>query len=170
MPYNTESSAPCSVMTQRAGMGGWLKSKVIHVYMQLIHFVVQQKPTKHCKAIKLQSKKLSRSYIGHFCAYNFLEDHIPNLSRCRIHLVLCICLPFVTEHSICLNDSLARLLLMFVPFPGIHLFTTSAFWSCYHDNMCVEITRKLESVTFWYRFLLLLEAWYSLLNVLLTFD
>ena len=105
-------------------MGGWLKREAIHVYIQLIHFAVQQKPTKQCKAIKLQFKKLSKSYIAHFCAYNFPKDHVPNLSGRRIHLVLCICLPFVTEHSICLNNPLARLLLMRVPFPSTHLFTT----------------------------------------------
>ena len=124
MLCNTESSAPCSVMTQRAGMGGWLKREAIHVYIQLIRFVVQQKSTKHCKAIKLQFKKLSKSYTAHFRAYNSLEDHVRNLNRCRIHLVLCVCLPFVTEHSICLNNPLAGLLLTCVPFPSTHLFTT----------------------------------------------
>ena len=52
------SSAQCSVMTQRGGMGKALgrrlKKDGIYVYIQLIHFVVQQKLTQHCKAIILQ--------------------------------------------------------------------------------------------------------------------
>ena len=39
--------------------GGWqvegrLKRKGIHVYIELIHIVVQEKLTQHCKAIMLQ--------------------------------------------------------------------------------------------------------------------
>ena len=33
-----------------------LKRDGIHIYLQLIHIVVQQKLTQHCKAIILQSK------------------------------------------------------------------------------------------------------------------
>ena len=56
--YSTGSSPQCSVMTQMGGMG-WRRSKRegIQVYIQLIHFIVQQKPTQHCKAILLQLKK-----------------------------------------------------------------------------------------------------------------
>ena len=56
--YSTGSSAQCSVMTQM-GEGGRGRSKRegIQVYIQLIHFIVQQKLTQHCKAILPQLKK-----------------------------------------------------------------------------------------------------------------
>ena len=58
--YNTGSSARCSVMTQMGGLGGGvggrLKRQGIHVYLWLIHFVVQQKRMQHGKAIILQLK------------------------------------------------------------------------------------------------------------------
>ena len=38
-------------------MGGRLKKKETYVYLGLIHNVVQQKPTQHCKAIIFQFKK-----------------------------------------------------------------------------------------------------------------
>ena len=38
-------------------MGGGLKREGIYVYIQLIHFVVQQKLTQHCNTIVLQLKK-----------------------------------------------------------------------------------------------------------------
>ena len=38
-------------------MGGRLKREGIYVYLWLIHFVEQQKPTQHCKAIILQERK-----------------------------------------------------------------------------------------------------------------
>ena len=38
------------------GGGGELKREEIYVYLWLIHVVVQQKATQHCKAIILQSK------------------------------------------------------------------------------------------------------------------
>ena len=44
-------------------VGGRLKRKRIYVYLQLIHVVVQQKLTQHCKAIILQFKK-SNSRAG----------------------------------------------------------------------------------------------------------
>ena len=37
-------------------VGGRLKRAGIHIYLQLIRAVVQQKPTQHCKAIFLQLK------------------------------------------------------------------------------------------------------------------
>ena len=55
--YSTGSSAQCSVTTQMGGMqgvGGRSKREVILFYIQLIHFIVQQKLTQHCKAIMLQ--------------------------------------------------------------------------------------------------------------------
>ena len=36
------------------GVEGRLKRKGIYVYIQQIHFVVQQKLTQHCKAIIVQ--------------------------------------------------------------------------------------------------------------------
>ena len=38
------------------GVEGRLKREGTHVYLRLIHVVVQQKLTQHCKAIILQSK------------------------------------------------------------------------------------------------------------------
>ena len=53
--YSIGSSAQCSVMTERSeigvGMGGRFKREGIYVYIQLIHFIVQQKLTNHWKAI-----------------------------------------------------------------------------------------------------------------------
>ena len=56
--YNTGNSAWCSVMTQRDGKGGGRRSKrgEIYAYIQLIHFIVQQKLT-HCKTTIPQLKK-----------------------------------------------------------------------------------------------------------------
>ena len=39
------------------GLGGRLKREEINVYLLLIHDVVRQKPTQHCKASILQLKK-----------------------------------------------------------------------------------------------------------------
>ena len=39
------------------GLGERLKREGIYVYLWLIHFVEQQKPTQHCKAIILQERK-----------------------------------------------------------------------------------------------------------------
>ena len=41
----------------RGSVGGRLKKEGIYVYFWLIHIVVQQKPTQHCKAMILQLKK-----------------------------------------------------------------------------------------------------------------
>ena len=40
-----------------SGVGGRLQREGIYVYIELIHFVVQQELTQHCKAIILQLKK-----------------------------------------------------------------------------------------------------------------
>ena len=40
------------------GVGGRSKRQGIYVYIQLIHFIVQQKPTQNCKPIILQFKKM----------------------------------------------------------------------------------------------------------------
>ena len=48
----------CSVVTQ---IGGKSKKEGIYVYIWLIHFILQQKLTQHCKATILQLKKKKRS-------------------------------------------------------------------------------------------------------------
>ena len=46
-----------------SGVGGRFKREGIYVYLQLIHFLVQQKLIQHCKAIILQLKiKQSTNY------------------------------------------------------------------------------------------------------------
>ena len=58
--YSTGSSAQCSVMAQRDGMGSEgrrYKREGISVYIWLIHLFVQHKPAQHCKAIILQFSK-----------------------------------------------------------------------------------------------------------------
>ena len=40
-----------------SGVGGRFKREGTHVCLWLIHIVVRQKPTQHCKAISLQLKK-----------------------------------------------------------------------------------------------------------------
>ena len=50
--YSTESSVQCSVINQKHGMvgvGGRCKREGLYVCLQLIHFIVQQKLTQHCK-------------------------------------------------------------------------------------------------------------------------
>ena len=58
------SSARGSAMTQRGemGVGGSLKREWVYVYIQLIHTVVQQKPTRLCKAIILQLKRYTQNH------------------------------------------------------------------------------------------------------------
>ena len=51
--YNIGSSTRCSVMTQRGRMGerdGRLGREWIYIHIYLIHIVIQQKLTQHCKA------------------------------------------------------------------------------------------------------------------------
>ena len=52
------------------GRGGWegerSKREGIYVYIWLLHFVVQQKLTSHCKAMILQLKKKGLR-IGNWC-------------------------------------------------------------------------------------------------------
>ena len=45
-------------------MGGRLKREGIYIYLWLIHVEVQQKTTKFCKAIILQSKKKKNGETG----------------------------------------------------------------------------------------------------------
>ena len=47
------------------GVGGRSEREGIYVYIQLIHFVVQQKLTQHCKATILQLKK-TKVFIDSF--------------------------------------------------------------------------------------------------------
>ena len=62
--YSTESSGQCSVMTQRGAMGVQWEGgsrEGIYVYIQLIHTVVRQKVTQHCKCFKLYSNFLKKT-------------------------------------------------------------------------------------------------------------
>ena len=66
--YSTGSSAWCSMVTQMGwdggGMGRDFQRERIYIcvcvciYIQLIHFIVQQNLTQHCKTIIFQVKKL----------------------------------------------------------------------------------------------------------------
>ena len=53
------------------GMGGRSKREGIYVYIQLIHFGVQQKLTQHCKAIILQLKKMVMDALEHTTKRNW---------------------------------------------------------------------------------------------------
>jgi hypothetical protein len=44
-------------------VGGRSKREVIYVYIYLIHFTLEQKLTKHCKAIILQFKKYIKKKV-----------------------------------------------------------------------------------------------------------
>ena len=66
-------------------MGGRLKRKDIYVYLQLIHFVVQQKLTHHCKAIILQlKKKYPRKQV-----FRYREDKIRIIKMVIIKATSC---------------------------------------------------------------------------------
>ena len=61
----TLSSVLCGDLDEWDGeVGGKIKRKGIYVYILLIHFAVQQKPTQHCKATILQKKKKSHASLG----------------------------------------------------------------------------------------------------------
>ena len=67
----------CDDLDRRDGVEGWggrSKREETHVYIQLIHFIVQQKLTEHCKAIILQLKKEKEN--------NWCEHCIPSISSC----------------------------------------------------------------------------------------
>ena len=49
-----------------------LKREMIYAYTRLIHFLVQQKPTEHCKAITLQFLKIERKNKTILLAKGFL--------------------------------------------------------------------------------------------------
>ena len=60
LPYDSGSSVWCSVTTWKGRMG-WevgerFKKERTYVYPWLIHVVVWQKPTQHCKVVILQVK------------------------------------------------------------------------------------------------------------------
>ena len=55
-------------------LGGRFKRERMSVYLQLIHLVVWQKPTQHCKAIILQSKKKKKKLA--VCRERKLKFHI----------------------------------------------------------------------------------------------
>ena len=68
----------CSVTTQRGGMGrevrGQFKREGTHVYLQLIHGDVWQKPSQYCKAIILQLKLKLNKYTECQVWYVFLKE------------------------------------------------------------------------------------------------
>ena len=57
--YGAGSSAQRSVMIWTRGVGRWEGSWEgdLYAYVELIHFIVQQKLTQHCKAIMLRGQK-----------------------------------------------------------------------------------------------------------------
>ena len=66
LPYAKQRASGTCCTAQRAQLsaprwpsrvGGSAEREGIHVYIEMIHFVVQQKLTQHCKAIILQLKK-----------------------------------------------------------------------------------------------------------------
>ena len=59
--YNTGSSTQRSVTTNLKGWdGGWVRGRFnregTHVYLRLMHVVVWQKPTEHCREAIFQLK------------------------------------------------------------------------------------------------------------------
>ena len=44
--------------------GGRFKREGMYVYLQLIHVIVWQKPTRHCKDIFLQLKNKKEALVG----------------------------------------------------------------------------------------------------------
>ena len=57
-------------------VGGRFKRERMSVHLQLIHAVVWQKPTQHCKAITLQSKKTNKQKPPAVCRERKLKFHI----------------------------------------------------------------------------------------------
>ena len=49
-----------------AGPGGWSMRESTYAYTWLVHAVVEQKVTQHCKAITLQLLLFSRSALFYF--------------------------------------------------------------------------------------------------------
>ena len=75
--HNTGSSNQCSETSWRGGMageGGRPKREVMYVYLWMIHAIVWQKPTQHCKAIIRQLKKKKKNYDKCY------ERHLRNFS------------------------------------------------------------------------------------------
>ena len=58
-------------------LGAQLKREGMYVHLELIHAVVQQKPTQHCKTITLQLKFLKELKIKESC-YNPLHINCLN--------------------------------------------------------------------------------------------
>ena len=81
-------------------VAGRLNREEIHVYLELIHTVVQQKPTQHCKPISLQLKKKNNNPMmsthipkgSESMSQNIfffkVEVTLPNNSKIRMFLVL----------------------------------------------------------------------------------
>ena len=71
-------------------VGGRFKREGIYVYIQLIHVVVQQKPTQHCKTIMLQFKKRStfltvvQSLSHVWLSWDYMDSSSPGSS---VHVI-----------------------------------------------------------------------------------
>ena len=55
--------------------GGTFKKEAIYVYLWLIHIVVQQKPTEHCKAIIFQSKINLKRKLKNYKIFNVYKSY-----------------------------------------------------------------------------------------------
>ena len=77
--------------------GGWVgersKKEGIYVYIELVHFMVQQKLTRYCKAIILQQKAIIN---------NFLKTILQYITECPQQVSKCLhvfCFKLVKEKS-----------------------------------------------------------------------
>ena len=83
--YNTRTPARRSVMA--CGMGRRLRREGIYVYLRLIHIVLWQKPTQHCRAIIFQLKvkffflNLWRRVKRNATTGELTQPNLPKLSK-----------------------------------------------------------------------------------------
>ena len=59
-------------------MGGRLKREGMYLYLPLIHTVVQQKLTQHCKAVILKKKKKKNQEERNMLSYLDLRSSSPS--------------------------------------------------------------------------------------------
>ena len=94
--YSRGSSARCSMITERGGMGfeRKLKREGIYVYIWLIHIVVQEKLTHHCKVIILnQIRSVAQSCPTLFDPMNRstpglpVHHQLPEFTQTHVHRV-----------------------------------------------------------------------------------
>ena len=97
-------------------MGGRLKREGTCVYLWLIHVVIWQKPTQHCKAIILQliiNFKISGRVLR-----KAIVQTIPSVCLCMLHIAPGLCsggslpLPRI-YHLLCLSNSYISLTAQF---------------------------------------------------------